>query len=295
VDPPTKSWAIYDSLDRGQVRYYELHLDAGDRLELSTFTPDGSAFTPWMVVMSPAIDADDDVPDRVTVPEGYGTLVVEGERPADASYEANTPAAIYETTSHERTVEEGGRYLVAVYEPAGRAGQVGFVAGDRESFTAEQYLTVAVDLPRVYLWEGDHPLVVFGPPLVVLVAGLAYVRRRVSSLDAPGVRYAMAAAGLLVAGSAVTVSLQMVDTLASTGPSSGAVITGVFVAIPLVLGGLLVRLSVSSRLDLSPSGRALLAVAGLGSLATWAGYLIAPLVPLALALWPGDPFAERGR
>jgi hypothetical protein len=305
VEPATTSWAIYDSLGRDQVRYYELRLEAGERLELALLTPRGGPFEPSMAVMSPALDGNDDVPDRVTVPDGYGVEVVEGEKAAEPTFEPNTPAANYDVASLEREVDEGGRYLVAVYEPDGRAGQVGVVAGDRETFTVAQYVTVAWDLYRIYLWEGDHPLVVFGPSLLVVLGGLAAVRRRLGD-DEPGAsdgagtagkrlpRYALATAGLVCVGTAANVLVQTVLAVVAAGPTAAVVVPLVFVVLPATLGGVVAARAVDPGFGMERQDRAVLAVAGLLSLGTWAGWVVAPLALLGFAAAPGGWF-ERAR
>lgn len=286
LEPPEKSRVVYTELGPGEVRYYELHLEAGDRLTLGTFTPGAGRFTPSLVVMGPGFDDARDVPAGVVVPDGDGAVVVAGERPADPEYEPFTPAAIYHTTDVQRTVETGGRYLVAVYEPSGRAGSVGVVVGDRESFTAVEYLRVAWDLPRIYLWGGDHPLVVFGPSLLVVLAGGWAVGRRLGGRDRRGVRAVLALSGLLVVGSALGVSVQLFQALWTTGPTVVAAATGLLVAVPLALGALAVRLAVRPGFDLSRTRRATVALLAGASAATWAGYLVAPAAMLVVALWP---------
>jgi hypothetical protein len=293
VDPPTKSWAIYDSLERGQVRYYELQLEAGERLELALFTPDGGPFEPSMAVMSPAIESSDDVPDRVTVPDGYGVEVYEGQKDAEPSFEPNTPAANYGVAGMGRSVEEGGRYLVAVYEPDGRAGQVGVVAGDRESFTVVQYVTVAWDLYGIYLWEGDHPLVVFGPSLLVMAGGLLAVRRRLEDAAAVAgepARYALATAGLLCVATAANVLLQTVFATVAAGPTAAVVVPLVFVLLPATLGGVVVSRAVDPAFTMARRDRTVLVVAGLLTLGTWAGWVVAPLALVGFAVAPGAWF-----
>lgn len=292
VDPATKSWAIYDKLARGQVKYYELRLEAGDRLALALFTPDGGPFEPSMAVMSPTIARDDDVPEAVTVPEGYGVRVIDGEKAAEPTFEPNTPAAIYDVAGFGRTVESGGRYLVAVYEPDGRPGQVGVVAGDRESFTVAQYVTVALDLPRIYLWEGDHPLVVFGPSLLVMATGLAAVRRRLGDLKADAHRYAISTAGLLCVATAANVLLQTVLATLTAGLTVAVAVPLVFVLVPITLGWLVVRRAIDNDFAPRPRDRALLGVAGVLSLGTWAGFVVAPLALLGFAAAPAHVFTR---
>jgi len=286
VDPPTKSWAIYDELAAGQVKYYELRLAAGERLELALFTPGGGPFEPSMAVMSPALASSDAVPDRVAVPEGYGVVAVDGEKAAEPTFEPNTPAANYDVAAFGRSVEEGGRYVVAVYEPDGRAGKVGVVAGDRESFTVEQYVTVAFDLYRIYRWEGDGPLVVFGPSLLVLTAGLVAVRRRLDAFDAGPARWALAVAGLGCVATAANVLVQTGLALAATGVTVAVVVPLIFVLLPATLGGAAAVRATDPAFAMERRDRAFLAVAGLLSLGTWAGFVVAPAALLAGAAAP---------
>lgn len=301
VEPATTSWAIYDSLSGDEVRYYELRLAAGDRLELALFTPGDGEFEPSMAVMSPALGATDEVPDRVTVPDGYGVEVVDGEKAAEPTFEPNTPAANYDVASLEREVDEGGRYLVAVYEPEGRSGQVGVVAGDRETFTVAQYVTVAWDLSRIYLWEGHHPLVVFGPSLLVVAGGLVAVHRRLRAgedgdgatitLDTGAVpRYALATAGLLCVGTAANVLVQTVLAVVATGPTAAVVVPLVFVVLPATLGGVVAARAADPGFAMGRRDRAVLAMAGLLSLGTWAGWVVAPLALLGFAAAPRSWF-----
>lgn len=286
VDPATKSWAIYDSLARGQVTYYRLRLEAGERLKLGLFTPGGGPFEPSMAVMSPAIDRTDEVSDRVTVPDGYGVEVIQGGKDAEPTFEPNTPAANYDVAGLERQVESGGRYLVAVYEPDGRPGQVGVVAGDRESFGVAQYVTVAWDLSRIYLWEGDHPLVVFGPSLLVMAGGLLAVRRRLGDGPADAPRFGVAAAGLLCVATAANVLLQTVLATLAAGLTGSVLVPLVFVLLPVTLGGVVAKRAVEPRFAMAIRDRVVLAVAGLVSLVTWAGFVVAPVTLLGFAAAP---------
>lgn len=186
----------------------------------------------------------------------------------------------------ERPVETGGRYLVAVYDQDGRPGQVGVVAGDRETFTVGQYVTVAWNLYRIYLWVGDHPLVVFEPSLVVLVGGLVAVRRHLGHPGAAGLRYVLATSGLLCVAMGANVLLQTVQATLATGPSAAVVVPIVYVRLPVMLGGAAVTRAVDSDLAFEPRDRALLAVAGLVSLGTWARFVVAPLALLGFAVVP---------
>ncbi|MFB6184014.1 MAG: hypothetical protein ABEI96_05610 [Haloarculaceae archaeon] len=157
VPDAAKSWAFYDRLERGQVRYYRLRLDAGQRLRIGIYTPSPGPLTPSVVLLSRALDDREPVPPGVTVPPGMGTDVVEGERPASASYEPFAPSANYHTVDVDRSVDDGGTYLLAVYDPRNASGPVGVAVGYEEEFTPTEYLRVPFDLVRVHVWEGHTP------------------------------------------------------------------------------------------------------------------------------------------
>lgn len=284
---PVKSWSFYDRVEAGQVKYYRVTLSAGERLRVGTFTPKPGPFTPSVVVMGESIDGTGEVPAGVTVPDGMGATVVEGERPASASYEPFAPSADYHTVGIDRPVEEQTTYLIAVYEPGNRSGPVGVSIGYEESFTPTEYATVPFDLVRVHRWAGQHPLLVLGPFLLSLGAGAALVRdRRRPDWDARAVRYVAAAGALLVLGSAVGTAVQMGIALWTAGPTLAALVTAAFVVVPAIAGGWALSVALREDLALPARTRVGLLVAGLAALATWAGYLLGPALLAAVAATP---------
>jgi len=285
-----KSWSVYDRLDGDRVTYYEFDLEAGDELVAGTFTPSDGPFTPSMVVMGPGIEGSGEVPDRVEVPDGMNATVVEGRKDGPG-YEPFTPAANYQTVEYEREVDRGGRYVLAVYEPDLESGSVGVFVGTREEFGPVEYATVPLDLIRVYLWEGDHPLLVFGPLGAVVLGGLAYARNRRQGADweRPGLRYGLALSAGLLLGTSTLMTLQLVLALAVTGPTVAAVVTVVFVLIPAGAGAWLLWLSTRDGFDLTRRTRIGLALAGLGGLVAWGGLVVGPVIALVAALFPRSP------
>lgn len=287
VGDAAKSWSFYDSLDDGQARYYRFSLQAGQQLRVSTFTPAEGEFTPSVVVMSESFEGDVSVPPQVSVPEGMGSEVVTGARPASANYEPFAPSAFYETTFIDRTVERDTTYLVAVYDAENRTGAVGVAIGYREAFSPVEYLTVPFDLVQTHLWEGQSPLLVVSPWLATLLGGAVLVRKRRSETwEQPLVRYVLAGAALLVVGTGVSALLQMGLALAKTGLVASALVTAMFVVVPLVTGGWV--LAVALRTGWSPgrSTRVGLLLAGAMSLFAWAGFIVGPVVFIAAAVLP---------
>jgi hypothetical protein len=172
VPDAATSWSFYDRLGSGETTYYRLSLEDDQRLRFGTFTPARGEFTPSVVLMSTSVTESDPVPARVSVPDGMGTIVFEGARPDAARYEPFTPSANDHTVTVDRRVEDGGAYLLAVYARE-RSAPVGVTVGYEEEFSATEYLTVPFDVVVIHLWEGQHPLLVFGPVLGTLLVVLA--------------------------------------------------------------------------------------------------------------------------
>ena len=286
VPDAAKSWSFYDRLGSGETTYYRLTLEDDQRLRFGTFTPVSGEFTPSVVLMSTSLNESGPVPAGVSVPDGMGTITFDGERPDTARYEPFAPSTNYHTVSIDRRVEEGGEYLLAVYARDG-SGPVGVTVGYEEEFSAMEYLTVPFDLVGIHLWEGQHPILVFGPVLGTLLGGGALVRaRRQDRWDRPLRRYAVSGAALLILGTAAGTLVQMGLALSKTGPTAGAAVTTLFVAIPAVCGGWTLRVALHDHIVFTPRTRAGFALAGAASLATWAGFLIGPAVLLAVAVAP---------
>jgi hypothetical protein len=287
VHDPVKSWSFFDSVESDQAKYYSLHFETGDQLSVSTYTPSNGAFTPSIVLMSPTLNGTDNVPDRVTVPEGWGAEVVAGEPGQSPNYEPFVPAANYPAASVNRTVEEEGHYLVAIYDPGNRNGQAGVAIGTRETFSVGEWVTVAFDRPRTHLWEGQHPLVVFGPLLVtLLLGGAVLLSRRPDEQGGSVFQYLLGGASLVILGAGISTLVQTGLALSRTGPTAGALVTALFVLVPVVCGLWGLRVASHDERALSGRTRTGLAVAGLASLATWAGYIVGPALFLTLALTP---------
>lgn len=290
ISDADKSWSVYDRLEGDRVTYYEFERSAGDRLFAGLFTTSDGPFTPSLVVMGPGIEGDgEDVPDRVRVPEGTNATVIDGQK-AGPSYEPFTPAANYRTVDFDRRVDEGGRYVLAVYEPDRQSGAVGVIVGHQEEFGPLEYATVPFDLVRVYLWEGDHPLLVFGPIAAVLLAGLSYARQRRErdGWERAWLRYPLAFAASLMLGTAATMFLEMVLALAVTGPAATAVVTAILVVVPAGLGGWLLWAVTRPGFELERRIRIGLFVVGLGGIVSWGGLVVGPLIALVAAAVPSS-------
>ena len=286
VPDAAKSWSFYDELGGGDARYYRVSLEAGDRLVLTAFTPVEGAFVPGVVLLSPVLEDDGEVPPSVTVPDGMGAEVIPGVRPGTATYEPFAPSADYHTVRVDRRFETATTVLVALYEPQGRGGPVGLAVGYEESFSVVEYVTVPFDLVSVRRWAGQSGLLVWGPWLLTgAVTGVVGWRRREQRNRA--VRGLLLLGAALVLGTALATALQALLATVRVGPTAGLAVTGAFVVVPAVAGGWVGRLVVSDPLSLTPKVRVGLVVAGLACLATWVGFIVGPAALVVAALAGG--------
>lgn len=293
VSDPVKSWSFYDSLGEGHVKYYRVTLRAGERLRVGTFTPRTGGLTPSIVVMSPAFNATSPVPGGVTVPDGMGATVVEGDRPNTATYEPFTPSANYHTASFEHPVKTETTYMIAIYEPANRTGPVGVTIGYREKWAPSEYLTLPFDIVQVHLWEGQHPLLAIGPFFLTILAGIGLVRRQShGEWGRIPIRIALTGAGLLMIGTGVNTAVQTSIALAETGLTLGALVTTMFVLVPVVGGSWVVWLVLQTECRLTSARRGGLAVTGVLALLAGGGFVIAPAILVGLAVAPSRLLAD---
>ncbi|MFQ3294718.1 MAG: hypothetical protein ACI9PP_002292 [Halobacteriales archaeon] len=287
VPDPAKSWVFYDEVSANSAAYYSVEMEPGDRLVLQLFTPHSGETVPSLVLMSQEIEGREDIPDGVSVPDGYGARVIDGQRPADADYEPFSPAAFYTTVTVDRRVDAGGTYLVSVYGQDQSTGPAGVVVGYEESFSIQEYLTVPIDRLRIHRWEGQPPLAVFGPGLAVVIGGLVVLGRQLSGPRLT-VRGMLGVAALLFLAGAVSVAVQTIIALTKSGPAPGALLSAVFVLVPAVIGAWLLRRALDDTTTATPEMRATLLGAGLVGFLTWGGILLGPALTIIAAILPWE-------
>lgn len=278
IDDPEKSWVVYDTLPPGVgVKYYRFDLEEGDELRLGLFVPpDHSTALPTLVVMGPEVVGSGTVPADVEVPPDTGVIVVESRAPARPEYEPFTPSALSQVASYSMDVTIPGTYYAAV---AGEGGNFGLSVGFKEEFSVVEWLTVPISVVGVYLWEGQSPLLVFGPLVLVLFIGAVTLARAQRRLDIAG--FLAVVAGLLYIGGAAMILLQMGLALIQTGWSTTALFTLLFVLAPLALGAVAVRAGMKREQKgffLKMTG------VGLLGLLLWAGLVLGPVLALVAAL-----------
>ncbi len=294
IHDPAKSWAIYAELVAGQVDYYYLELDQGDRILLNLIVPvmEGDKdFLPIMALMGPGLDDVGLLPDGIEVPAGYGHVVVEGELDDEPTYEAFSPGSFYNVSWYDAPAPETGIYYVAVYESAtsaGVGGNYGFPVGYRESFTLGEMVSIPFSLVGVYLWEGQDYWTIFAPMAVMMLIGAAIlVKRRDDVLErmAP-FHLSVYVAGVLVLGSALITTTQFLMTWWTTPLDVAAIVTIFIIAVQAALGQSMLRTGLRVRAEVNTRTRVKMALFGAISIFVWAGYIIGPLMAIIGALLP---------
>ena len=290
ISDPTKSWAIYAALhEGGEAQYYTFDIAWGQTIYVQLFTTtsaeDGN-FTPSMALMGPGIPRNDTAPAYVEMPQGAGKIVLAGARPAQATYEAFAPSSFVELASVTMSAPANGTFYVAVFDEA-RGGHYGLAIGERESFTASEWLLTPVNLLSVYTWEHQDLVVVLAPGIAVVAVGLgliAWRARKGSRLALPA--WAGAVAGLLFLASAAVVTGQMALS-ASRAPAGGwAGVTAVFILLPMALGLVTLRMSLKRPKGWDGRSRIFLVVLGALALVLWAGWIVGPAIAMAAAVLP---------
>lgn len=284
IQNPSKSWIVYTDIQQArQPRYYFLSYSLGDRIKLVVTTPEPGPFIPDLVLMGPGLEPEIEVPSFVELPEGQGSLLVQG-KPAEPVLEPFTSTAIYKVIELDTTAPADGVYYVAIYSNE-QQGKFALAPGYLESFTVRELIMLSIDIPVIHIWEGQHPVIVFFPMLAVLLIGLIYLRRNWRVRRPASVNQGLAAiAGLICLGSAAITLYQTIRALAITGIEPQAGISALLICFP-TLGGCLL-LSSSRAAYFGIKARIKAAFGGIVGLTFWAGLLIGPFLALIAALLP---------
>jgi len=285
IPTPSKSWTLYEELhEPGEPHYYRVNLGEEERLVVSLFVPLGEAlsFTPSLAVIGPDIGGGGG-PEALEVPEGYGLEFVEGNRSLGPEYEPFTPASYIYVAEVRHEPRVPATYYFAVYEPE-EGGRYGLAVGYVEEFTALEWVMVPVDVFGIKLWEGQNPLLVFGPLVATVALGVWYVNGRETIKGAP--MWLGLSASMLYVGTAVNMFTQMVLALTASGFSSGSLLTSIFISVQLGLGYSILQKTLKDRRKRDPQNRLIIAGYGVFGLLVWAGVLVGPALLLASAVYP---------
>lgn len=280
VHDPAKSWAVYADLGAGEVNYYRMEFQAGDRILLMLIIPvdEGkTGFLPRMALLGPGLQSEGDVPPYVVAPSGYGMMGMSSRLPDAPSFEPFSPSGFYEISSYDGQANQTGTYYVAVWnDDPSEGGRYGFPVGFLESFTLEEMITIPISLVQVYNWTGQSYLQIFLPVLVLLLVGALSLWKSDQAARFGLSRHLVYWAGILIVGTGAATAAQLAWTLLDTPIDVTVSVTLLLITAQLAIGVLLARRSWSRNDGLSLADEAVIVLLALVALFTWGGYIIGP-------------------
>jgi hypothetical protein len=285
IPNPTKSWTLYRKLhEANEPEYFQLQLKAGERVKIGLYTPkaEDPNFLPTLVVMGPEITSNHTLPELLDVPNDAGFTVIQAQRREKPEYEPFTPASYYYLADFDRELQSDGTYYFAIYDST-REGRLGIAVGYKEEFALVEWLRIPLDVIDIHQWEGQTLAFIITPMLVTFAVGFGIIVWKWGGV--PGARRLIGIlAGLLYLGSGVMMLVQMIIALNGAAYDSLAILTLLFVLIPLLLGMALLKKLGLKKEALSRRDRLIvLGLAALG-LFSWSGLLIGPILAALASL-----------
>ena len=206
VPDAEKSYAWYGFLDDAdETDRYLITAEAGTEIRLSTSSPDPGTAPPFAVI-GPGITTMDLLPPAISLPEGYGSIVIPVLDSSDPpSYEPFTPMAIYEGASYSFPAPGAGEYTVAVF---GNEGRYILATGFLEEFSLTEWVGIPVSVLSIRIWQGQSLFANLLPLLGAVLIGAWWFRKRISHPSWPGI-WLLAIAGFAYIGSGILVVAQM--------------------------------------------------------------------------------------
>jgi hypothetical protein len=288
VENPAKSYIIYGHLhEAGEVAWYKLHVNPGERLVLSLMTSGYDTSIPDMIIMSPGTDGSSEGSSpTINIPHGYTSQIIRGRPSEKAEYEPFSPAAIFEVASYSQEIDTPGLRYLAVVSPTDET-RYSIAIGYKEEFTPSEWVLVPVSVISIYLWEGQSILTILAPFLAVVILGFVVISRRQkrNGLYLTPSCWLATSAGLCYLGGAAILLVQMVRALVITGFSSSIALTLVFASAPVVLSVWALR-KARSRSIRTILDRGSLLLIGILGFVFWAGVLIGPVLAIGAAVIP---------
>ena len=290
VPDAAKSYAWYAILaDPGETDLYLLTVEEGDEIRLQLSTPDPET-APTLVLTGPGIEDSGPLREPSPLPEGEGMIISPPDRDAPASYEPFTPMALYDRADLSLRAPASGEYSAMV---RGDAGRYILATGYLEEFSISEWVLVPLQVLSVRIWQGQ-PLVLVLLPIIGAVAGGAlWFRKRTAGIRLWPGAWLLVVAGFSYIGSAILIIAEMIIAGMATGPEGSMIVTIFLAAIPLALGGLMVRNA--GMLTGAPSlgSRGLFLLYGILGFVFWAGVIIGPVLAVAAACMPECPLCRN--
>lgn len=290
IKNPTKSWTLYREIHEiEEADYYKLDLGPGERLVISLYVPrnEDPIFAPTLIVMGPDIQSKGEVPTLIEAPKDVGIAVIEARRPQKPEYEPFTPSSYFYLADVDVTISNGGTYHFAVYEPS-IEGRYGLAVGYREVFTLSEWLLIPLNVISIHGWERQSLAFILAPLILTLLIGLGFLFFKIHSRKSLST-YLGFIGGLLFVGSGFMTLMQMLVALTGVESTSSAVITTIFIVLPILMGFQIMRIAHKTINGLTLKERATLAILGVAGLFIWAGILLGPILVFLASVVPGEP------
>ncbi|MDD1747893.1 MAG: hypothetical protein LUQ16_09035 [Methanomassiliicoccales archaeon] len=288
IDDPAKSIAIYHELESEEAAYYELQMKAGERIFLQTLIPVSpqQGFIPGLALLLPGVGSNGTLPSFVEVPSGYHTLVAPGDANAEGELEPFTPGPIFILAEIDVVAPVDGTYYGVVFSND-QGGNYAIAIGYLETFTAEEILSLPVDLLTIYQWEGQALWQALLPYVLVFAIGLLlayYGHRRMGKPDT-WVKWLAVISSLAFLGSTASVLFQLAFSFTRVPVSSTMVLSLLF-ALAYLIMGLVVGRFAFQRKELSLRVRIVFVAIAIIGLSMWGGFYIGPILALVVAFAP---------
>ena len=290
-EDPSISRVFYGQLAEGDLAYYSFEVKQGERIVLGLTIPveqGRQGFTPDLILMSPGLTDEGEVPESLEVPQGYGVKVFSGSLTGSPVYEAFAPSAFYSVASPDLIAPKSGKYY-AVASAAREEGNYGLVLGYEEAFTLMEWISTPLSQIKIYLWEGQSPLLVFAPLVIILALGILaiFLKKEIVAGFSPA-RFSGLFAGLFFLGTGLSLVSQMLISLSKTSYTSEVSVTLFLILVSVGLGVISLILSLKDENYGAASIRKRLYFFGIGitGLLLWAGLFAGPFLSFIAALLP---------
>jgi hypothetical protein len=288
ITQPEKSYVIYGHLhEPAEIAYYRFDMAAGQTLHVALLVRGKSEPAPDLIIMGPDIPDSGTPPASLQILPGSSVFVIPGRLPERPEYELFSPAALFQVASYTTQVPASGTYYVAVFTADGEQ-DYSLAPGYKEEFTAAEWLLVPISVIGIHAWEGQSPFIVLAPCIALVLLGIALLVRQQkrTGISRSPFSWLAITTGLLYLGGASITFTQMVRALGITGWDNSAILTLLFIIIPVVLGIAAVRIGFTAGHPVLRKDRVFIAVIGVLGLVVWGGLIIGPVIAFVAALVP---------
>ena len=284
---PEKSYVIYTGLHEGnEAQYYQFSMENGQVLSGSLQVPGQDSMVPSLVIIGPGITTYGEVPKFVEIPSGSGAKLIPGSKPGRPSFEPFTPQPVYEVAHFNENITVPGDYYIAVYGNEG--GKYSLAPGSLEQFTVVEWLTIPYSVIGIHTWEGQSLPVVIAPFFVVVIAGMVilWIRQKKTGLSLDLPVWTGVTAGLFYVGGAAVTTMQLIHAVSLTGYVPQVLVSLIFTVVPVILGILLLKISISGQVRGPASSVTALKFIILGFLGLlfWCGFIGGPLLAICAGI-----------